>query len=182
MTPVEPPKKAIGTNTAERTMAMPTRADWISPIDLMVAVFGSVPSSRITRSTFSTTTMASSTNRPMASTMANIVSMLMENPQTKSAPNVPRSTTGTAIVGMSVARKFCRKRYITTTTSTMASKSVLITPLRAAEMNGVVSNGITTSMPSGKLGLSSSTRSRTAFCVAMALAPEASLMAMPAAG
>ena len=32
----------------------------------------------ITRSTFSTTTMASSTRRPMASTMANMVSVLIE--------------------------------------------------------------------------------------------------------
>ena len=57
---------------------MPTRALWISPMDFRVASHGGSPSSLMTRSTFSTTTMASSTRRPMARTMANIVSMLIE--------------------------------------------------------------------------------------------------------
>jgi len=68
----------MGPNTAERVRPMPMSALWISSIDLRVASQGGSPSSVITRSTFSTTTMASSTSRPMASTMANIVSMLME--------------------------------------------------------------------------------------------------------
>ena len=46
-------------------------------------------------------------------------------PAAASTPNVPSSTTGTAIVGISVARKFCRNRYITRNTSTIASSSVL---------------------------------------------------------
>ena len=37
MTPVEPPKKAIGTNTADSTRAMPTSAPVIWSIDLRVA-------------------------------------------------------------------------------------------------------------------------------------------------
>jgi len=57
---------------------MPIRAGVISSMDLRVASRGESPSSAMIRSTFSTTTMASSTNRPMASTMANMVSMLME--------------------------------------------------------------------------------------------------------
>ncbi len=44
----------------------------------------------MTRSTFSTTTIASSTNRPMASTMPNIVSVLMEKPATERIPKVPQ--------------------------------------------------------------------------------------------
>jgi hypothetical protein len=50
----------------------------ISAIDLRVASRGDRPSSLITRSTFSTTTMASSTSRPIASTMPNMVSVLIE--------------------------------------------------------------------------------------------------------
>ena len=107
----------------------------------MVAVFASVPSSLITRSTFSTTTMASSTKSPIASTKANIVSILMEYPSAPKTPNVPRSTTGTAIVGMIVARQFCRKRYITHTTRMMASIKVFTTSSRAAVTKGVVSKG-----------------------------------------
>ncbi len=57
---------------------MPIRALVISSMDLAVASFGESPSSLIIRSTFSTTTIASSTSRPMASIIANMVSMLTE--------------------------------------------------------------------------------------------------------
>ncbi len=78
MTPTDPAKKAMGTNTADSVRPMPTRAGVISAMDLRVASLAGRPSSLITRSTFSTTTMASSTSRPIASTRANMVSMLME--------------------------------------------------------------------------------------------------------
>ena len=78
MMPVDPPRKAIGTKTAASTRPMPTSAPVIWSIDLRVASSGDSPSSLIRRSTFSTTTMASSTSRPIASTIANIVSMLIE--------------------------------------------------------------------------------------------------------
>src|SRR3546814_14458896 len=74
------------------------------------------------RSTFSTTTMASSTSRPIASTIANMVRMLIVKPAASSTAKVPSSTTGTASVGTSVARKFCRNRYMTRKTSTIASR------------------------------------------------------------
>ncbi|MNY32550.1 hypothetical protein D3C86_1667730 [compost metagenome] len=40
---------------------------------------------------------------------------------------MPSSAIGTTSVGMMVARKFCRNRYITRNTSTTASSSVLTT-------------------------------------------------------
>ena len=141
MTPVDPPKKAIGRNTADSTIAMPTSAPVIWLIDLRVASFGVRPSSAITRSTFSTTTMASSTSRPIASTMPNMVSVLIVKPEAASTPKVPSSTTGTAIVGMKVARRFCRKRYMTRKTSTIASNSVRTTSSMDRRTNGVVSYG-----------------------------------------
>ena len=76
--PVDPPNSAMGRNTAVSTSTMPTRAPVISSIDLRAASLGESPSSAISRSTFSTTTMASSTRRPMASTMANMVRVLIE--------------------------------------------------------------------------------------------------------
>ena len=78
MTPVEPGKNAIGPKTAASTRPMPTSALWIWSIDFAVASRGDSPSSLIRRSTFSTTTMASSTSRPIESTTANMVSMLIE--------------------------------------------------------------------------------------------------------
>ena len=124
MTPVEPPKNAIGTNTAASTRPMPISAPVIWSIDFRVASFGGRPSSVITRSTFSTTTIASSTRRPIASTTPNMVSVLIEKPSAAITPKVPSSTTGTAMVGISVARMFCRKRNITRNTSATASISV----------------------------------------------------------
>ncbi len=59
--------------------------------------------------------------------MANIVSVLMPKPKAASTAKVPSSTTGTASVGISVARRFCRNSSITRKTSTIASSSVITT-------------------------------------------------------
>ena len=114
--------------------------------------------------------------------MANMVSMLIENPAAASTPKVPSSTTGTAMVGISVARQFCRNRYMTRNTSTMASPSVLITSWIDTFTNGVVSYGITTLVPAGKYGCSSASLASRADAVSSALAPVASWMPTPAAG
>ena len=95
----------------------------------------------MTRSTFSTTTMASSTSRPMDSAMPNMVSVLIEKPKAASTPKVPNNTTGTAMVGMSVARAFCRNRNMTRNTSTTASNRVFTTSMIEVRTNGVVSSG-----------------------------------------
>ena len=76
--PVDPARKAIGTKTAASTSPTPINAPVIWSMDLRVASSGESPSSCMMRSTFSTTTMASSTSKPMASTMANMVSMFTE--------------------------------------------------------------------------------------------------------
>ncbi len=127
MTPVEPPKKAIGKKTAVSTVAIPQRALVICPMDLMVASCGDNPSSDMIRSTFSTTTIASSTSRPMTITRANIVKVLIEKPAAASTPIVPSRTTGTAIVGIRVALKFWRKMNMTMKTRKIALISVSTT-------------------------------------------------------
>ena len=78
MLPTAPAKNAIGTNTLTSTTVMPITAPVIWPIALRVASRGPRCSSAINRSTFSTTTIASSTRMPMASTMPNSVSTLIE--------------------------------------------------------------------------------------------------------
>ena len=139
MAPVEPGKNAMGINTADSTRAMPTSAPVIWPMDLRVASRGERPSSTITRSTFSTTTMASSTNRPMASTMPNMVRVFTVKPNASRIAKVPSNTTGTAMVGISVARKFCRNRNITRNTRAMPSNRVFTTSMIEISTNGVVS-------------------------------------------
>ena len=102
MLPTEPLKNAIGTNTLISTTVMPMTAPVIWPIALTVASRGLSPPSAMIRSTFSTTTIASSTRMPIASTMPNIVSTLIENPASSITPNVPSKATGTTMVGISV--------------------------------------------------------------------------------
>src|SRR3546814_9751861 len=70
--------------------------------------------------------------------MPNRVSVLIEYPSIDIMPKVPSSTTGTAMVGMIVARQFCRNRNMTRNTSTTASTSVWITCSTERRTNGVV--------------------------------------------
>jgi hypothetical protein len=79
---------------------------------------------------------------PMASTSANSVRVLMENPASHRPAKAPISDTGTAIMGMSVARQLCRNRNTTASTSSAASKIVLFTSLMEASTKRVVSNGM----------------------------------------
>lgn len=67
----------------------------------------------------------------MASTSANRVKVLIDMPATASTPKAPSSSTGTAIAGIRIARQFCKKRNITTTTSAMASANVALALLSA---------------------------------------------------
>ncbi|MCY1352082.1 hypothetical protein D9M71_157730 [compost metagenome] len=75
--PVRPLRKPIGAYTAARVMVMVTTGTAISRAPSMAASNGVLPSS-MWRWMFSTTTMASSTTRPMASTIASSVSRLIE--------------------------------------------------------------------------------------------------------
>ncbi len=94
--------KASGKNTAASTSVMPMMAPDTWLIALAVASTGPSPSSAMIRSTFSTTTMASSTRMPIASTMPNIVIMLTEKPIAYITASVPARQTGTTMVGISV--------------------------------------------------------------------------------
>jgi hypothetical protein len=102
MLPTAPEKKASGTNTDTSTTVTPMMAPEIWRMALRVAASGGRPSSDMMRSTFSTTTMASSTTMPITSTMPNMVSTLMEKPSASSVAKVPSSATGTTSVGMTV--------------------------------------------------------------------------------
>ena len=73
------------------------------------------------RSTFSTTTMASSTTMPIASTRPNSDRLLSEKPNAAITAKVPISETGMATIGMIEARQVCRNRITTSTTRIAAS-------------------------------------------------------------
>ena len=97
-----------------------------SCIAFTLASCGLRPASML-RSTFSTTTIASSTTMPMASTRPKSVSVLIEKPSSSSTANVPTIDTGTASSGISDARQVCKKITTTMTTSAIASSNVWIT-------------------------------------------------------
>jgi hypothetical protein len=118
--------KAVGMKTALSTRAMAMIGPDTSFIASRVASSGEAPSS-MCRSTFSTTTMASSTTMPMASTSPNSESVFSEKPSISITANVPMSETGTATRGMIEARQVCRNTITTMTTSRMASNSVSTT-------------------------------------------------------
>ena len=61
---------------------------------------------------------------PIASTSPNSDRLFSENPSIAMTANVPISDTGTAIMGMIVARQFCRNTSTTMNTRTNASISV----------------------------------------------------------
>ena len=125
-------------NTAISTAVVATMGPVTSDIALRVAARGGRPASSC-RSTFSTTTMASSTTRPIASTMPSRLSMLSEKPQISMTARVATSDTGIAMVGMTVVRQLCRKTNTTATTSASASASVITTSCIEAATKRVVS-------------------------------------------
>ncbi len=93
----------------------------------------------IQRSTFSTTTMASSTTMPMASTSPNSERLFREKPKTHITAKVPTSETGMANSGTMAARQLCRKTSTTSATRPTASKSVIVTSSMLSRTNIVVS-------------------------------------------
>ena len=118
-----PPMKPTGTNTAARMTAMAMTGPETSSIALSVAAFGSIPCSMWCM-TASTTTIASSTTMPIASTRPSSDSTLIEKPSSGKKMKAPTSDTGTVRSGISVARQFCRKTKTTRITSRTASNRV----------------------------------------------------------
>ena len=117
--PVRPPWKAIGVYTAASVMVMAMIGPTSSRAPLSAASIGFSPSPRW-RSTFSTTTIASSTTNPTESTMASSVKRLMVKPNVCTRKMPPINERGMATTGTSDDRREPRKRKIVCTTSLMA--------------------------------------------------------------
>ena len=117
---------AVGTNTAISTSAVAMIGLVTSRIACCAAAIGASPFAML-RSTFSTTTIASSTTMPIASTRPNSDNAFSEKPRRCMIASVPTSDTGTAASGITDARQVCRNSTTTRTTSTSASNSVCTT-------------------------------------------------------
>ena len=136
--PVRPVAKASGANTDASVSVIATMANPISRAPSIAARLRGVPSS-MWRKMFSSITMASSTTRPIASTNASSVSVLIVKPNAYISPNAPISDTGIVTMGISVARSDRRKKKITRTTSAIASPIVVNTDLIERSMKTDVS-------------------------------------------
>ena len=76
---------------------------------------------------FSSTTIASSTTIPIASTSPKSVRLFRLKPSTDITANVPISETGTSIIGRIIVRQSWRKTSTTMPTKSTASRRVLKT-------------------------------------------------------
>ena len=120
MRPVRPGRNAAGRNTDISTSVMPTMGPNSWRIATLAASRPDMPFSMLWTAP-STTTMASSTTMPIASTIANRVEKLIVKPSAAMAAKAPMMVTGTVVAGISIARQSCRNTRMTTSTSNAAS-------------------------------------------------------------
>ena len=138
--PDTPGMKPTGTNTDSSTSDIAITGPVICRIAILVASRGGMSGfSAITRSAFSTTTIASSTTTPMPSTRASSDTVLAEKPAASRTAKVPIRLTGMATIGMIVARILPRNRNTTSTTSAKAMASVFSTSTIVAATNDELS-------------------------------------------
>ncbi len=120
--PTMPPISSTGMNTAMSENVIEMMVKPISRAPLRAASNGRIPPSTW-RTMFSSITIASSTTKPTDSVSASRVMLLIENPNTYIAAQVPISDTGSASAGMTVAEIERRKRKITRMTRKQAMMS-----------------------------------------------------------
>ena len=107
--PVMPPVNDTGMKTASSTTVVAMIGEATLRIASAVASGGAMPRAMFT-CTASTTTMASSTTRPIASTSPSSEMMLIEKPSSGKSAKAPMSETGIATSGITVARQSWMKR------------------------------------------------------------------------
>ena len=149
--PTCPGMKDRGTKTAISVTDVASTAKVTCRAPRTDATSGLSPFS-IRRWMFSSTTIASSTTSPIASSSASSVSVLIEKPQTDSRTNTPSSDTGIATAGTSVARRDRRKNRMTATTRPSEMKSAITTSRIEAPTNSASSDPTAISIPSGRVG------------------------------
>ena len=122
--PVRPGRNAAGRNTDISTSVMPMIGPNSCVHRAIAASWPLMPCSMLWAAP-STTTIASSTTMPIASTIANRVERLTVKPSAAIAAKAPMMVTGTVVAGTSIARQSCRKTRMTISTRIAASNSVL---------------------------------------------------------
>ena len=109
MRPTTPPMNSTGMNTATSDNVIETMVKLTSLEPLNAASIGFMPPS-MWRTIFSSMTMASSTTKPTARVSASSEMLSIEWPRTYMPAKVPTIEIGSAMAGISVARKLRRKK------------------------------------------------------------------------
>ncbi|CSA65933.1 Uncharacterised protein [Vibrio cholerae] len=148
----------------------------ISRVPMIAARKGDSPS-LIWRSTFSRTTIASSTTRPIARTIASSVIRFQEKPIICITIATPISESGIVTIGMSTARSEPKNRVMTTRTISAASTMVLITSWIDSLIATVESYNTFISMLLGMFFCSSGSISSTSLAMLIGFALGAALIA-----
>src|SRR5581483_6395467 len=173
---------AVGMNTPINTNAMAMSAPDTSSIVSCAAWRGDRCFSSINREMFSTTTMASSTTMPIASTSPNNDKLFSEKPNAASTAPVPTNEIGIAMIGTNAARQLCKNTSTTSATSTTASNNVCSTAEMDFSMYSVGLYGMRYAMPGGNDFAASANDSFTASAVVSAFEPGSCEMAMATVG
>ena len=168
--PTMPPISRIGRNTAISEVLMESTVKPTSPAPSRAACTRGTPSS-MCRAMFSSTTIASSTTKPVEIVSAISERLSRLKPSRYIAAKVPMMDTGTATAGMSVARALARKTNTTAMTSTMAMTSVRCVSSSEARTVGVRSMATDTSVPPGSEACRRGSTARMPLTVEMMLAP-----------
>ena len=124
--PILPGENITGINTATNVNVIATTANPTSEIAFFAASIGDTPLSRYL-TVFSNTTIASSTTKPTATTIASKVRVFIEKPKNRSKLKVPIRDIGIVIIGINAALKLLSETTITRETKIIASKIVLKT-------------------------------------------------------
>ncbi|TWG86306.1 hypothetical protein L602_002100000950 [Cupriavidus gilardii J11] len=168
--PTMPPISSSGMKTAISDRLIEITVKPTSRAPRSAACTGRMPAS-IWREMFSSTTMASSTTKPVAMVSAISDRLFSEKPARYITVKVPISDTGTATLGISVARTLRRNRNTTMMTSATDSISVCSTSRSDARMVGVRSSTTSIEIEAGIIWRSDGSIALTRSTVSMMLAP-----------
>ena len=122
------------------------------------------------RLVFSSTTIASSTTKPVATVSAIRLRLSRLKPSRYMTPNVPSSAVTVATAGTSVARTLRRNTLTTSTTSSTATISVISTSCSDARIECVRSDATWSSTSAGSSACSAGSSARTESTVSMTFA------------
>ena len=136
--PTKPSKNITGKKTTASVSEVEITAKNISLLPSRAAFLMGMPSSNF-RKIFSVTTIPSSTTNPVASTIPNKVSILIENPKRYITKKVAINDIGISISGRIAISQLRKKKKITNTTSPNEIMRVSFTSLSDLRMISVLS-------------------------------------------